>query len=309
MWGYEAVSIPRQTLSMLLSWALLALPALAGESAPPPQSDDPAIAAALRYQHGDGAARNPGRAAEMLCAAAHGGNADAAYRLGWMYAHGDGIARDAGHAVALLQHAAALGHRAALQMLEGMPGREGRLPLCLTLAPPPVIAAAGDADSEPPAQEKPEAIRTTRTAPAANPRPASAAVPAATAPAPAVASPVSDQIAFAIAHWADAWSRRDVDRYLAAYAPDFQLRPGESRQQWERQRRVRITQKTWIEIRIRDLAIDVEGSLARARFVQSYRSSTGHESAMKTLTLVKPGKHWLIRQEQSEALRPATRAR
>jgi len=304
MWGYE--SAPRRFLALFA--AMLALPVLAAEPAPSPQSDDPQIAAALRYEHGLGVARNPGRAAEMYCAAAYEGNADAAYRLGWMYAQGDGIARDEGHAVALLQHAAVLGHRSALQMLEDMPGREGRLPLCLTLAPPPVVAAPSDTDSEPLVQEKPEAARAAPAAPAAIVGPAVAGTRAA-APAPGMAPSVSDQIAFAIARWANAWSTREVDRYLAAYAPDFQPARGESRQQWERQRRARITARTWIEIRIRDLAIAVEGDQAKVRFVQEYRSDKGRESSMKTLMLMKSERTWLIRQEQSEALPPAALTR
>ena len=302
MWGYE--SAPMRFMALFAS--MLALPALAAEPAPSPQSDDPLIAAALRYENGLGIARNPGRAAEMYCAAAYEGNADAAYRLGWMYAQGDGIARDEGHAVALLQHAAALGHRSALQMLEGMPGREGRQPLCLTLAPPPAVTVQAAADSEPLVQEKPE---TARAAPAAIIVPAVAGTRATAAHAPDVAPSVSDQIAFAIARWANAWSTREVDRYLAAYAPDFQPPRGESRQQWERQRRARITARAWIEIRIRDLAVAVEGDQAKVRFVQDYRSDKGRESAMKTLTLVKSERTWLIRQEQSKAMKPSTIAR
>lgn len=298
MWGYESV----QARFVTLFAAMLALPALAGDPTPAPQSDDPAIAAALRYEHGEGVARNPGRAAEMYCAAAHQGNADAAYRLGWMYAEGNGIARDERHAAALFQRAASLGHGSALRMLEGMQMSDARMPLCITLAPPPPITVGIDADGKPLMLEKPGAART-------------AAAPAVTAarstppPAPKAAPSASDQIAFAIAHWADAWSRREVDRYLAAYAPDFQPPRGESRQQWERQRRARITARAWIEIRIRDLAVAVEGDLAQARFVQDYRSDKGRESAMKTLMLVKPERTWLIQQEQSEALPPAALTR
>lgn len=298
MWGYESV----QARFMTLFAAMLALPALAGEPAPAPQSDDPLIAAALRYEYGEGVARNSSRAAEMYCAAAHQGNADAAYRLGWMYAEGNGIARDDRHAAALFQRAASLGHGSALRMLEGTQMSDARMPLCITLAPPPPIAVESDADGKPLVQEKSVAART-------------AAAPAVTAarstppPAPEASPSASDQIAFAIAHWASAWSRREVDRYLAAYAPDFQPPRGESRQQWEHQRRARITARAWIEIRIRDLAVAVEGDLAQARFVQDYRSDKGRESVMKTLMLVKPERTWLIQQEQSETLPPAALTR
>jgi|GEM_PF-1082605 TPR repeat protein len=306
MWGYEAArprrSMQRQTGFTALLATLLALPVLAGEPAPPSQSDDPAIAAALRYEQGDGVARNPGRAAEMYCAAAHLGNADAAYRLGWMYAEGDGVERDDRQAAALFQRAAALGHGPAARKLDGMQMSDARMPLCITLAPPPPITVELDADGKPLMQEKPEAAPA--VAPASTP-----AASATEAPVPDATQSVSVQLAVAIERWADAWSLRDVDRYLAAYAPDFQPPHGESRQKWERQRRTRIAGKTRIDIQIRDLAITVDGDVARARFVQEYRADRRRETALKTLTLIKSERTWLIRQEESEALPPQPIAR
>ena len=303
MWGYEArrrgQAKPGRGRAVGFLGTLLALPVFASEPAPAPQSADPLIAAALRYERGEGVPSNAGRAAEMYCAAARQGNADAAYRLGWMYANGGGIERDDGHAAALFQRAAAQGHELAARMLETARSGDAHLPLCIVVPPPP----AADVDSAQLAQARQEETAPKRTG-ATDAGTRAAAAPA----APAVAG-VDDRILLAIARWADAWTLRDVDRYLAAYAPDFQTGAGESRQQWEARRRERIAEKAWIYVGVRNLTIVIEGDQARARFVQEYRSDKGRESSIKTLTLVNSEQTWLIRQEQSDALPPSTTAR
>ena len=286
----------RQARCFALIGTFLTLPAFAGELAPVPQSGDAAITAVLRHEHGDGVAMNAGRAAEMYCAAAREGNADAAYRLGWMYANGIGVERNDRHATALFRRAAVQGHAAATRMLETMSTGDARQPLCMTLEPPPTVTAKPDADGEPPLPTGRENSATASVYGGG----ATHAGSMATAP-PLAAPPVGDQVLLAVARWGDAWSQRQVGLYLAAYAPDFQLPAGESRQQWERQRRARIADKAWIDIKLRDLTIAVEDDLARVRFLQEYRSDKGRDSTIKTLTLVKSGRTWLIRREQSEA--------
>lgn len=287
----------RQARCFALIGAFLTLPAFAGELAPAPQSDDAAIAAALRHEHGDGVAMNAGRAAEMYCAAAREGNADAAYRLGWMYVNGIGVERNDHHATALLRRAAVQGHAAATRMLETMSAGDARQPLCMMLEPPPTVTAQPDANGEPPlpAGREYSATASAYSGGATN------AGPMATPPQLA-APPVGDQVLLAVARWGDAWSQRQVGPYLAAYAPDFQLPAGASRQQWEHQRRARIADKAWIDIKLHNLTIAVEGDLARVRFLQEYRSDKARDSSIKTLTLVKSGRTWLIRREQSEAV-------
>ena len=108
-----------------------------------------------------------------------------------------------------------------------------------------------------------------------------------------------NEISSALSKWADAWSKKNFDAYLAAYTKDFVASGGRSRRQWERERRVRIAAKAWIDVIIRDLDIRVEGNQASARFVQDYRSDRLNESSDKTLTLVKADRTWLIRQERS----------
>src|SRR6185295_9517411 len=52
------------------------------------------VADARAREHGEGVPRDIPRAAELYCEAAHLGDAEAQFSLGWMYANGRGIGRD-----------------------------------------------------------------------------------------------------------------------------------------------------------------------------------------------------------------------
>ncbi|MCA1924733.1 MAG: tetratricopeptide repeat protein, partial [Thiobacillus sp.] len=96
-----------------------------------------------------------------------------------------------------------------------------------------------------------------------------AAKPAEPAPAPkAVAAQPAGNVESAVKAWARAWARRDVDAYLAAYAPDFSA-PGLSRAVWEAQRRARI-EAPKSSIDISDLKVTQQGATATATFQQAY---------------------------------------
>ncbi len=111
-------------------------------------------------------------------------------------------------------------------------------------------------------------------------------------------TPDQREVSEALANWAAAWSSRDVEGYLAAYAKNFAVPRGRSRRQWEAERRARIVGKSWIEVKIDALEISVDGNIAKARFRQSYRSNRLTENNSKTLTLVKTNQQWLIQQER-----------
>lgn len=125
-----------------------------------------------------------------------------------------------------------------------------------------------------------------------------AAKPAA-GPAPVQATPASADIESAIANWAQAWSQRDVDAYLAAYASDFAA-SGMTRADWEAQRRARITAPKSIEVKFSDLKIDQQGDSASATFRQVYRSDRLSSTATKTLKLTLQNGVWRIVGETSQ---------
>lgn len=111
-------------------------------------------------------------------------------------------------------------------------------------------------------------------------------------------TPDQRDVSAAIASWVDAWSRRDVAGYLAAYAKNFVVPRGRSRRQWEAERRARIVGKSWIEVKVEGLEITVGDNVATARFRQNYRSNRLTENSIKTLTLVRTNQQWLIQQER-----------
>lgn len=129
-----------------------------------------------------------------------------------------------------------------------------------------------------------------------------AAKPAATEPAPAKPAPApaaaSSNVEAAINSWAQAWSRRDANAYLAAYASDF-TSGGMTRATWEAQRRDRITAPKTIDVQISDLKIDQQGDTASATFRQAYRSDLLRSTVTKTLKLALQDGQWRIISETS----------
>jgi pilus assembly protein FimV len=131
--------------------------------------------------------------------------------------------------------------------------------------------------------------------------------------APAQAQSAQDAaIATAVNSWAQAWSAKDVERYLGFYAPAFKPAGGLTRQAWEKQRRARITAPSVIEVAIGDLRIQRrDDARAAASFRQRYRSDRYQDQTDKTLELVRDGERWLIVKERTApapaaAAKPAT---
>ena len=137
-------------------------------------------------------------------------------------------------------------------------------------------------------------------APAAKPAPAPAAVPA---PAPAPAKQESEDaaaerdVAAAVRAWAEAWSRKDMGDYFAAYAKDFD--GGKSRKAWEQERRERITGKRSISVKVSGLKVSVNGNKATAQFRQEYKADSLSVSSGKRLDLVRSGGNWVIVKEST----------
>jgi len=139
------------------------------------------------------------------------------------------------------------------------------------------------------------------TAPAkvAEAKSATAVAPTPT-PAPAKAEGASEDVAKAIAAWANAWSRKDVKSYLAAYASDFNTPKGMPRKAWEAEREDRIAGKPGkISVTYDEPQISINGDTATAKFRQLYKAPGLTSSTSKTLVLVRSGSKWLIKEENS----------
>ncbi|MBL8381684.1 MAG: nuclear transport factor 2 family protein [Burkholderiales bacterium] len=107
----------------------------------------------------------------------------------------------------------------------------------------------------------------------------------------------------AIFGWAAAWSGRDAERYLAAYAAAFVPDRGMNRAAWERARRNRLAGARSIEVTLRNLQVEpVAGERVIARFAQDYSADNYRErGTAKMLVLVREGGQWRIAAETEEA--------
>ncbi|WP_431127739.1 tetratricopeptide repeat protein [Variovorax paradoxus] len=168
-------------------------------------------------------------------------------------------------------------------------------------APAPVKAAAAPAPvaAPTPVPPAPPPVVVAKAPEASSMPSASASTPAsAPAAAAATATPGSTaEVESAVRGWAAAWASQDMERYLGAYGPEFNPGGGQSRKSWEEERRARIVGKSSISVNLENLAINVNGQTATAKFRQIYRADNLNISSRKTLELHRSGNQWQIRKE------------
>jgi len=196
------------------------------------------------------------------------------------------------------------------------PVAKGQRPAAVsaTPAPPPAVAVtpapAPAITVKPPLPlpaPTPAAAPVAPPAPAPTPAPAPvAAKPAAPATAPVAATPTPAPAAnqtkdaeAAVRAWASAWAAKDVKGYLASYGKEFDPPGSLSRSQWEAERKLRISTKSNISIKLENLTVSVSGTKATAKFRQDYKASGLAVSSRKTLDLVKNGDRWQIVREST----------
>lgn len=143
-------------------------------------------------------------------------------------------------------------------------------------------------------------------APAVSTPPVAAAKPAASAPAaapaaqaPAATGNAESDVESAVAAWAKAWSSKNMPGYLGAYAGNFTPPGGQSRSEWEADRKARIMPRNRIDVDISELSVSVNGDRASAKFRQAYSSDSLSVTSRKTLDLVRSGNRWLIVREST----------
>jgi Flp pilus assembly protein TadD len=119
------------------------------------------------------------------------------------------------------------------------------------------------------------------------------------APAPVAADP-STEILKAVNGWAEAWSKKDADAYLAHYARNFKTPGDESRESWEKTRRARISAPKSISVSLATPKVTMDGAdRATVSFRQNYQSDVLKSNTRKTLVLVKADGGWKILEEKS----------
>lgn len=97
--------------------------------------------------------------------------------------------------------------------------------------------------------------------------------------------------------WAKAWAQKDLDKYFAAYAKDFDPPERLSRAKWESDRRNRIVSKKKIGVELKQIQVQLQGAKATVKFQQIYESDNFKGNSRKTLEMVKQGDRWLILRE------------
>lgn len=112
-------------------------------------------------------------------------------------------------------------------------------------------------------------------------------------------SPVNSQeaISAAVNKWAKAWSAKNVDQYLASYGASFKPSKGMSRQDWEQQRRERISKPSKISVELSNIKIESDDASAKVKFKQSYRADGKPIRTAKTLLMKRDGDSWYIVEE------------
>ncbi|HEU4709703.1 MAG TPA: tetratricopeptide repeat protein [Methylophilaceae bacterium] len=104
----------------------------------------------------------------------------------------------------------------------------------------------------------------------------------------------------AVQAWALAWSNQNVEKYLSSYADSFKTPSGESRKEWEKTRRERLTSPASIKVEVSSLRVTMEDAdHARADFKQTYRAGSTVMRTTKTLDLRNAAGKWQIEQERT----------
>jgi hypothetical protein len=167
--------------------------------------------------------------------------------------------------------------------------------------PPAVAIASAEKTAEP---ARPPAVATAPKKSATEVKPTAArAKSAAAKPAerPARAQDGSTEVVLqTVLAWANAWSKQNVETYLAFYAQDFKTPKGEARSEWEAGRRQRISSPKKIEVAVESPKVTLKGqNNAVVSFRQMYRSDNLNIKSSKTLVLVRNEGRWFIQQERA----------
>jgi tetratricopeptide (TPR) repeat protein len=125
--------------------------------------------------------------------------------------------------------------------------------------------------------------------------------PSASLSQPQANSDNTSQVEAAVRAWAHAWAVKDMKGCLAAYRkesgpPDYQ-----NSSTWEEERRLRITCKNKINVKLKNLVVTVNSDKAVAKFKQDYKADDLKVTSRKTLDLIKNGERWQIVKEFSGA--------
>jgi outer membrane protein, adhesin transport system len=120
---------------------------------------------------------------------------------------------------------------------------------------------------------------------------------AGTFPAPSAAN---RELEKALEAWRSAWAARDVENYLASYAPGDSPSGSGDRKDWERSRRALVGRSSEIFIEVSDVSVSLpDATHAVTVFTQVYRSGSYRDTVRKTLNWTLVNGRWLVTREVS----------
>jgi murein L,D-transpeptidase YafK len=104
----------------------------------------------------------------------------------------------------------------------------------------------------------------------------------------------------ALQMWAQAWEKKDMDRYVKSYVPGFTPSDGKSHAEWVKDRQDRILSKGQIKIQISQVeATLVNKNTIKLRYRQNYQSDKLKVSSVKLIEMKLQDQRWLITKERS----------
>jgi tetratricopeptide (TPR) repeat protein len=104
----------------------------------------------------------------------------------------------------------------------------------------------------------------------------------------------------ALQMWAQAWEKKDMDRYVKSYMPGFTPSDGKSHAEWVKDRQDRILSKGQIKIQISQVeATLVNKNTIKLRYRQNYQSDKLKVSSVKLIEMKLQDQRWLITKERS----------
>ena len=153
------------------------------------------------------------------------------------------------------------------------------------------------AENETPVADNETPVAEDETPVAENEKPVAEAEPA---PLPVLTVETRKRVQAAIDAWASAWADQNVDGYLAAYAERFEVPSRQSRRQWERLRRSRLSRPSRINVTITyDTFEVISADQIQVDFNQIYDSNLFNDRTNKRLVMIQEGSDWKILSERS----------
>jgi tetratricopeptide (TPR) repeat protein len=115
---------------------------------------------------------------------------------------------------------------------------------------------------------------------------------------PKVPANPKSEIEQTVRAWAEAWSARDAEAYLAFYGKVFKVPDARPREEWNEERKIRVTRPEYIKVGIDKLKVELRGDTAKVRFQQNYESNILKSVGKKTLLMAREGQSWKIVEER-----------